>query len=159
VIAKQLLAEKDEWAIDFVNELYEKRGDAYLRMNDFRRGVQDFNRIIKGIPNYADGMDRWRLLGSSPGGEQHYIDVKTAEFSNSVPARLWLKTVKKDESYTVQAYELDCKGGRINATSTVQYSPNDEIISTSETSGGWQRIVPETLGEQLHNGMCSSGVR
>ena len=158
VIAKQLLESKDEWAIDFLHELYEKRGDAYFRTNDFRRGVQDFNRIFKGIPIFAEALDRWRLLGASPGGEQHYIDVKTAEFSNSAPSRLWLKTVKKDESYTVQSYELDCKGGRINATSTVLYSPNDEVVRTSETSGGWRRIVPETLEEQLYNGMCS-GVR
>ena len=154
VIAKRLLGKKDEWAIGFLNLLYEKRGDAYLRANDFRRSVQDFGRIFKGIPMSADGLGRWRLVGSSPGGEQHYIDVKTAEFSDSAFSRLWLKTVRKDESYTVQAYELDCKLGQIKATSTVLYSANDEVVGSSESSSGWQRIVPETLGEQLYNGMC-----
>src|ERR1035437_722925 len=158
VFAKQLAENKGEWAISELNELYEQRGDAYLRTGAFRKAVDDFNRIVRAIPIFASGLERWRRLGSSPGGEQHYIDVKTAEFTNSAPSRLWLKTVKKDESYTVQAYELDCKGGRINATSTVLYSPNDEVVNSSEISGGWQRIVPETLGEQLYNGMCS-GVR
>ena len=76
----------------------------------------------------------------------------------SGPARLWLKTVKKDGSHTVQAYEIDCQGGRINATSTVQHDPNGEVVNTIETSGGRQPIVPGTRGEQLYNGMCS-GVR
>jgi tetratricopeptide (TPR) repeat protein len=158
VIAKQLLEKKDEWAIAFLQELYEKRGDAYLTTNDFRRGVLDFNRIFKGIPNFADGVDRWRLLGSSRGGEEHYIDVKTVEFSGTSPARLWLKTVNKNETYTVQSYEIDCKGRRLNVTSTVLYSRNDEVVNSSETSSEWQRIVPETRGEQLYSGMCS-GVR
>jgi len=154
--AKHIAENKgDKWAIAQLNELYEQRGDAYLRTGDFRKGVNDFNRILRAIPIFAGSVDRWRALGSSPNGTQYYIDVKTVEFSGSSPARLWLKTVNKNESYIVQSYEVDCKGRRLDVTSTVVYSPNDEVVNSSEVSGGWQRIVPQSIGEQLYDGTCS----
>ena len=146
--------ENDEWAIDEVLKgLYEKRGDAYFANKDFKRGALDFNRVFKGIPIFADTVDRWRLLGSSL-GEKYYIDVKTLEFSKSEPERLWLKTVNENETYTVQSYEIDCSGRRVSITSTVLYSANDDVVSTSE-SDKWQRVVPDSRGEQLYTGMCS----
>ncbi len=156
VIAKQLLEENKNWEISFLlRDLYEKRGDAYLRANDFRRGVLDFNRIFKGIPNSADGVDRWRLLGGGPGGEQYYLDVKSVELPDNGPARLWLKNVSKNMSYTVQSIDLDCRAMRINLTPSVAYNSEGQVVSSSETSSGWQRIVPDTQGEQLYMGMCS----
>ena len=155
-LAKQLIEGEGKWQISMVNDLYEKRGDAYLRSGDFRRGVLDFNRIFKGIPNFAGTVGRWRLLGASPNGQENYVDVKSVEFADNGPARLWLKTVNKNKSYTAQSYDLDCKTRRLNLTSTVVYNKDDEIVSSSDLSGGWQRIIPETRGEQLFNGMCSA---
>jgi tetratricopeptide (TPR) repeat protein len=156
VIAKQLLEENGNWEISFLlEELYEKRGDAYLRANDFRRGVLDFNRIFKGIPNFADVLDRWRLLGCSSDGEEYFLDVKSVELSDSGPARVWLKNVNKNKSYTVQSIDLDCKARRLSLTSTVVYNSEDQLVSSSETGSGWQRIIPGTQGEQLYLGMCS----
>ena len=60
---KELTEKNGKWPISLLNELYEKRGDTYLRSGDFRRGVLDFKRIFKGIPNFADSTDRWRALG------------------------------------------------------------------------------------------------
>jgi tetratricopeptide (TPR) repeat protein len=154
VIAKQLLEPKDEWAIDTLNELYEKRGDAYLRLNDFRRGLLDFNRIFKGIPIFADVVDRWRQIGSSTTGEDYFLDVKTVELSLTGPARLWTKAVNPDGSYSVQSYEIDCKEKRVNSTSIVLYNSQDQVVHNSEESSGWQRVVPDTRGEQLYNGVC-----
>ena len=156
VIAKRLLEENGNWEISFLlEELYEKRGDAYLRANDFRRGVLDFNRIFKGIPNFADVLDRWRPLGRSWDGEEYFLDVKSVEFSDSGPVRLWLKNVSKNKSYTVQSIDLDCRAMRINLTPSVAYNSEGQVVSSSETSSGWQRIVPDTQGEQLYMGMCS----
>lgn len=156
VFAKHIAENKGDWAISGLNELYEQRGDAYLRTGAFRNAVSDFNRILKAIPIFATGLERWRLLGSSAGGEQYYLDVKTVEFSRNDPARFWLKTVNKNESYLVQSHEINCKGRRLNVTSRVLYSPNGQVVNSSDTSSGWQRIIPESLGEKLYNGMCSA---
>jgi tetratricopeptide (TPR) repeat protein len=82
--AKQLTEENGRWAISLLNELYEKRGDAYLRLGDFSRGILDLRRIFRGIPNFADSTDRWRALGRTADQEDYFLDAKSAEF----PSRL-----------------------------------------------------------------------
>jgi hypothetical protein len=114
------------------------------------------NRIFKGIPNFADSTDRWRALGRSTDGEDYYLDVKSVEFSANEPIRLWIKTVGKKETETL-AYEMDCKGRRMNTTSIVVYDPKGKVVNSSDVGSGWQRIVPDTIGEQLYNGACSTG--
>jgi tetratricopeptide (TPR) repeat protein len=155
VVAQRLMKENGTWAISRLNELYEKRGDVYLKAGDYWRGVLDFQRIFKGIPNFADSTDRWRMLGRSSDGEDYYLDVKSVEFSGSGPVRLWIKTTGKKQTETV-AYEIDCKARLMTNTSTVVYDSNGKVLNTSELSSGWQRIVPDTIGEQLYNGACSS---
>jgi len=39
----------------------------------------------------------------------------------------------------------------------VTYDSNGTVVNTSELSGGWQSIIPDSIGEQLYNGACSSG--
>jgi tetratricopeptide (TPR) repeat protein len=152
--AKQL-EENGKWSISTLNELYEKRGDTYLKAGDYRRGTLDFNRIYKGIPNFADSTDRWRELGQSAGGEDFYLDVKSVEFSVDGPVHLWIKTIGKKETQII-AYEMDCKSRRMNNTSTVTYDSKGKIVNSSEVSVGWQRIIPDTIGEKLYNGACSA---
>jgi tetratricopeptide (TPR) repeat protein len=154
VFAKQLMEENGKWQVSLLNELYEKRGDTYLKVGDYRRGVLDFGRIFKGIPNFADSTDRWRLLGRSADGEEYYLDVKSADFSRE-GVRLWIKTVGKKETQTI-AYEMDCKMKRINNTSSITYDSRGKVMSSSEMGGEWQRIIPDTIGEQLYNGACSA---
>ncbi len=48
-VLKKQLTENKQWAIALMEELYEKRGDAYLKINEFKLGIRDFNRIQKGI--------------------------------------------------------------------------------------------------------------
>jgi len=86
VFAEQLMEKNGKWEISLLNDLYEKRGDAYLKAGDYRRGALDFDRIFKGIPDFADSTERWRVLGKSADGE-FYLDTKTAEFSPEGPAR------------------------------------------------------------------------
>jgi tetratricopeptide (TPR) repeat protein len=145
------------WSISLINELYEKRGDAYLRAGDFRHGVLDFNRIFKGIPNFADSTDRWRLLGKGVDGQTYYLDVKTAEFSAPDFDRIWIKTVGKKGTETV-AYEIDCKGKRLNSGSEAIYDPAGKLVRSSNLGSIWQEIVPDTVGEQLYSGACSSSL-
>src|SRR5205823_3452824 len=139
--------------IGLLNELYEKRGDAYLRSSEFRRGVLDFKRIFKGIPNFADSTDRWRALGRTADQEDYSLDVKSAEFPSDGPVRLWVKFVGKKEAQTAE-FELDCKTRRMNRSSIVTYDANGTVLTSSEVSSGWQRIIPDTIGEQLYSGAC-----
>jgi tetratricopeptide (TPR) repeat protein len=143
------------WGISLINELYEKRGDAYLKAGDFRKGVLDFERIFKGIPTFADSTERWRALGRAANQEDYFLDAKTAEFPSEGPVRIWIKMVGKKETQTLE-YELDCKARRMNAASTVIYDSDGKVLSSSEVGSGWQRIIPDTIGEQIYNGACAS---
>jgi hypothetical protein len=53
-------------------------------------------------------------------------------------------------------YELDCKARRINGASTVTYDSKGNVLSSSEVSSGWQRVIPDTIGEHIYNGACGS---
>jgi tetratricopeptide (TPR) repeat protein len=151
-MSKQLLGKKDsEWSISMINDLYEKRGDAYLRSGDFRHGVLDFQRIFKGIPAFADTTERWRLMGGQT-GEEWYVDVKSTEFTDN--PRLWSKFMQKDKGFNIQAFDFDCKDRRIAITSTATYNKDGEFVNGSDSNGGWQRIIPESRGEQMFDGMC-----
>ena len=152
--AKQLDG-NGKWAISLLNELYEKRGDAYLRSGDFRRGTLDFTRIFKGIPNFADSTDRWRTLGRTADQEDYFLDVKSTEFPKDGPVRIWLKFVGKKETQVVEN-ELDCKTRRMNRASIATYDSNGTVLTSSEVSSGWQRIIPDTIGEQLYYGACGN---
>lgn len=147
------LEQNGSWGISLVNELYEKRGDAYLKAGDFGRGVLDFKRIFRGIPNFAASTDRWRSLGKAADGE-YFLDVKSAEFAANEPVRFWIKTIKKKGTENV-AYEMDCKGRRLSSTSSITYDASGNVVSSSDVSSGWQRVVPDSIGEQLLNGACS----
>jgi hypothetical protein len=94
--ATQLMEKNGKWSIGLLNDLYEKRGDAYLRLGDYKRGALDFSRIYKGIPNFADSVDRWRALGKNTKG-QYFLDVKSVDFSDRQSVRLRIKTVGKKE--------------------------------------------------------------
>ena len=153
VFAKQLMEKNGKWSVSMLNELYEKRGDAYLQAGDYRRGVMDLNRIFKGIPNFADATDRWRLLGIHTDGGDMYLDTQTADFSTN-PIRFWVKTVGKKETET-SAYDLDCTSKRINETGTIAHDSAGKVVRSSDESSGWQRIIPDTIGERLYNGACT----
>ena len=79
--ARQLTEQNGGWAIGLLNELYEKRGDTYLRLSDYRQGVLDFRRIFEGIPNFADSTDRWRELGKTADQENYFSGRKERKIS------------------------------------------------------------------------------
>jgi tetratricopeptide (TPR) repeat protein len=150
-MAKILTEKESEWKISMINDLYQKRGDCYLNNGDYRRGVLDFNRIFKGIPDFGQYVERWRSMGGKA-GEEWFVDVKSTEFAET--PRLWAKFTEKDKRYSVQAFEFDCKGRRIAVTSIAKYGKDEELVGSSDAGGGWQRIIPQTRGEQMYIGMC-----
>ena len=148
----KILTEKEsEWKISMINDLYEKRADCYLKNGDYRRGVLDFSRIFKGIPDLGQYVERWRSMGGKA-GEDWFIDIQSTEFGST--PRLWAKFMEKDKGYTVQAFDFDCKSRRIALTSIAKYNKDDELVGSSEAGGGWQRVIPQTRGEQMYVGMC-----
>lgn len=150
-MSKQLLERTSEYKIGSIHSLYEKRGDCYLRNGDYRRSALDFNRIFKGIPDFASTIDRWRLLGGKP-GEEWYLDVKSAEFGTA--PRLWAKFIHKDKTLDIQSFDFDCKGRRLATTSVATYDKDGNLLGSNDSNSGWQRVIPDSLGEQIFNGMC-----
>lgn len=150
------LAKNEEPHTFRLADLYEKRGDAYLALRDFRRAVAEYNRAFVGFGDYGRNLDRWRHFTSAQGADI-FVDVKTIEFPPSGGiGHLWFKARTKKSTYSLDSYEVDCKARRVNHASTVVYGDNAEIRSSSELHGGWQSIVPDTIGEQMYICLCAS---
>lgn len=150
-MAKILTEQRPTQHLSAIANLYEKRADCYLKNGDYRRGLLEFNRILKGIPDIGQYIERWRPMGGKE-GEEWFIDVQSMELKETL--RVWAKFKEKDKGHTVQAFDFDCKTRRIAATSTAKYNSQGEFLESSTTGSGWQQVIPETRGEQLYFGMC-----
>jgi hypothetical protein len=113
------------------------------------------NRIFRGIPNFADSTDRWRMLGKSTDGATYYLDVRTAELPPRDSAHLWIRTAGKKQTQNL-AFEIDCSAKQLRVNSDVVYDSSGKLVDSSESSGDWQRIIPDTIGEQVYHGACSN---
>lgn len=149
------LAKNGSWGLSLLNDLYEKRGDAYIQSGDFRRGVLDFQRITHGMPDFADTFDRWRPLGIDADGATIFLDVKSARFSAD-GGTVWIKSVTKRKTSTVTGFELSCSQRRLRQLSTIEYDVKDNAVSSSDEPTGWATVIPSTRGEQLYEGGCSN---
>ena len=153
--AKSFLRENKDWSSTVVPDLYIKRGDAYLRSNDFKRAIVEYDRASNGFPDSRSYFERWRLLAAGRGGD-HFLDVKTIEFPKNDSGALWLKDTTAKNTYSVTAYEIDCRGRRLNQVSSVIYDSNDNLLRSTDIAGGWQQVAPQTIGEQMYDGLCGS---
>jgi tetratricopeptide (TPR) repeat protein len=153
---KKLTKENGKWGVSFLfSGLYEKRGDAYLSIGDYRHGILDFQRIFVGMPDYGKSTERWRFLGTYGNGEKYYIDVKSSEPLSKQFPRIWVKSVGAKTS-DVMAFELDCAPRKYKVTSNVVYDKDGNVVGNGNVSGFWSDVIPDTLGEQLWNGVCQS---
>jgi tetratricopeptide (TPR) repeat protein len=155
VFKKQLTEVNGKWGISLINDLYEKRGDAYLQSGDYKHAIQDFQRIFAGIPNFANSVERWRPIGNFGHGDRYFLDVKSSNVSAKNSTRLWIKDVGPKQSVVI-AFEMNCSGRQINQMSSITYDLNDKVLNTSDYPSGWADVAPDTLGEQLWSGVCSS---
>jgi tetratricopeptide (TPR) repeat protein len=151
---RKMMKDNGQWGVTFLlTNLYEKRGDAYLSIDDYAYGVLDFQRIFVGAPEYSKSTERWRVIGASGTGAQYYIDTKASwPLSNAVP-RIWLKSVSTKGS-EVMAFELDCSSRKYRVASSVSYDKNGNVVGNGVTSEIWNDVIPDTLGEQIWNGAC-----
>jgi tetratricopeptide (TPR) repeat protein len=153
VFVEQLTKENGKWEVSSLDGLYEKRGDAYLKIGDYKRAVLDFQRIFVGMPNFANFTERWRTLGSSAHGENYFLDAKSSEVSPAHPIRLWVKMAGAKHSQ-VMAFGFNCSTRQVSLKSSVAYDSNGAISDSSDLASGWSDIVPDSIGEQLWNGVC-----
>ena len=137
-------------------DLYVSRGDAYLRLGAFRSAVADYNRVFQAHPNYAGSIDRWRPLSAGIGGDGYFIDMKSMELPANGVGRTWLKTTSSAQTYTLQAFDINCRTDRLRATSVVDYDAAGRAVRSLDAIGAWRQVVPGTIGERLYDGLCTA---
>jgi hypothetical protein len=101
-------------------------------------------------------MDKWRVYGNNREGAEQQIDVKRVRLSGILPAGLMLRTLAKDGTYVVRAYEFDCDKAKLNLSSKTIYDADGKAVKYSEAGSGWRTVTPGTQEQRLFNGMCSS---
>jgi tetratricopeptide (TPR) repeat protein len=153
--ADELLHNNGHYQISLINEVYEKRGDAYIQSSRFADGIDDFQRIYRGIPAFADSVTRWRPLDQSHAPISYFLDVKGSVLSGT-PKRVWIKRIEKS-SYQVISFEFNCPSREMRTLTEARYSAQDELLgSPISDPDSWHGVVPDTIGERLLNGVCSS---
>jgi tetratricopeptide (TPR) repeat protein len=151
-----LLTRKGFFSISNLGELFEKRGDAYLRLGNYQLAARDFQRIFKGIPDLAKTLNRWRFVNEGNDGEQRFLDVKTIEFGGNQLVGLWFKTIYKDKTSSVTLFRLNCSTRKVREESQATYGKNGELLNSSDVGASWRTIIPDTFGETMYSGGCSS---
>src|SRR6202041_2156499 len=132
--------------------LYADRGDSYLAEGNFKKAANEYGRALHSDSTYV--FDRWKGISKVPDTEVS-IDTRTLNFSQGSIVSLWIKTVhSKSPIYAEANYQIDCPNEKIKVISSVNYNSLDQVLDSKEFKGDWESIVPESLGEILHKGMC-----
>lgn len=133
-----------------LGDLYAKRGDAYLLLQNFRKASQDYTRAV--AKDSVSILDRWRLISKTPDTE-YYVDAQTLNFGSD-NVSLWAKILNiNTQGYSQQNYQFDCSGRKIKSAAATNYNSVGNVVYTSPAQD-WQSIVPDSIGEVLYNGMC-----
>jgi len=131
--------------------LYEKRATSYLNAGNFRRASVEYARVLNDDHTYV--LDRWKPISRSADSETD-VDVQTLNFTQGNIVSLWVRTLNiRSQANSQTNYEIDCSGTRIKSLGSFSYN-SDGNLTDSVREGEWQVIVPETIGEILHNNMC-----
>jgi tetratricopeptide (TPR) repeat protein len=142
-----------------IPDLYLKRSDAYVAKGNWHWASIEFQRAARGFPSYADAIERWRDIGQT-GSMKSYIDMKTFDDAHRESVKLWLKQTRVASEaatgpFTLQRFELNCGMSQMRLVSVANYDASGEFAGNGSGGGArWNIIVPETLGETLHNGAC-----
>lgn len=153
-VFKKMIRDNEEkkWTPSMMSDLYESRGDAYLQLGDYARGIRDFQRIYRALPAFGDSTDRWRNLGTVGNGETLALDVKGSDVAPDHQPRIWLKRSGPKESRVI-AFAVDCTSRKVRTTSSVAYDAKGDSIG-GDSGGTWDEITPDTIGEQVWTGVC-----
>ena len=118
--ADTLLHNDGHYEISLINDVYEKRGDAYIRSGRFADGVNDFQRIYRGIPAVARYVDRWRSIDPGRAATTYLLDVKGSSLGGS-DKRVWLKRAEKGGN-RVTSFGFNCSSREIRTLSEARYN-------------------------------------
>jgi hypothetical protein len=122
------------------------------RRGDWHRAAIEFRRA-EAVPGSVN--ERWREVGQTAEGRD-YIDMKTFDDARRDSVRFWIKQRGENESdgaYTLLHFELNCTAERLRTLSIAKYGLAGELLANRE-GGKWETIVPDTVGESLHDGAC-----
>lgn len=145
--------ENEKWGVSFLfSDLYEKRGEAYLSNGDYLDGIRDYQRIFAGMPQYGKFIHRWHVLGNFGRNEKFYLDVKGSDVSLRDP-RLWVKEASPKRSEVID-FDLGCTSDQVRTISSVTYDSAGIAVEQSSMPSDWSAIVPDSLGEELWDGVC-----
>ena len=149
--SKDMTSPRSEWTVSFLlSNLFEKRGETYIRLKNFPSGLADFQRIYRGVSNMASSLERWRSVGF--GG--YLMDVKTSTAGGRL-ATLWVKKIQKSGSDVVTSFSINCENRKIMQESAYTYDQEGNV-KRSEGEGNWDYIIPDTFGEYLWESSCNN---
>jgi tetratricopeptide (TPR) repeat protein len=152
--AEELLHNDGHYEISLINDVYEKRGDAYIQSGRFNNGVNDFQRIYRGIPAFASSVERWRPLDHAHAPISYFLDVKGSDLGGSAK-KVWVKRSERS-GYQVISFEFNCASREMRTLSETRYNAADDLVGGPISAPDlWRGVVPDTIGEKLLNGVCS----
>jgi tetratricopeptide (TPR) repeat protein len=139
-------------------EIYENRGDTYLRFSNYRKAIDDYRRCLRIWPDYT--MDRWKYLFDVT-NSKCYLDIETLVRQDKATYDFWMKceylTAKlNQESHSIQNIAIDCSSKTLNTMSSIAYDANGRVIWSHDVPSGWSKVIPDTVGETLYRGWCGN---
>jgi tetratricopeptide (TPR) repeat protein len=139
-------------------EIFESRGDTYLRFGYYPKAIDDYRRCLRMSPDYP--IDRWKYLFDMT-NSKCYLDIQTVERRDKDTDNFWLKceypTAKlKQVSHSIQNMAIDCSSETLNTMSSTAYDANGKVIWSHDVPSGWSKVIPETVSERLYRGWCSN---
>jgi hypothetical protein len=111
----------------------------------------------------AQTANRWLILDR--GDPVVELDTTTTAKSPEGFPRVWLRITYNtvhgaaDKKFIMMKWRVDfnCAKRRDNITEAIQYAENGDIVSSlTQPYPLWTEVVPETLGETVLNGFCTS---
>jgi hypothetical protein len=133
--ADELLHNDGHYQISLINDVYEKRGDAYIQSGHFADGVNDFQRIYRGIPAFADSVERWRPLDQSHAPISYLLDVKSSVLSGTLK-RVWVKRSEKSGTQVI-SFEFNCVSREMRTS--VALMPLEFAVACVKSDSSWDK--------------------
>lgn len=155
--SKLLLREDNNWHDTSGFEIYENRGDTYLRFGYYSKAIDDYNRASRIWPDFQ--IDRWKYVFATSKAKC-YLDITTAEKDKNI-YKFWLRNdnlnpKKKAESYNIQSMAIDCSSKQLSTLSYIDYDAKGNVMHSYDSFSEWSTIIPDTIGETLYKGWCNN---
>lgn len=136
-----------EYTVSYLGHTFSLTGPKGLEIENLRSG---FDQAWQDNP--------WVEYSSTDAGTVYYFSI-TSEKVYADRIEVWTKadhsrdrTTKARETKTL--YEIKCSDQTIRRLLSFDYSANGNVLSSMDYAGTAQRVIPETVGNALHEEMC-----